>query len=78
MLQSQKATQTSRLVTVVYSHRLRFELAWWCFFICNLSMRSDTNADIVTAPAITPSMMPARAPLLIPDDEGGGMTAKEQ
>lgn len=41
-------------------------------------MESDTNADIVTAPAITPSMIPARAPLLIPDDEGGGMTAKEQ
>lgn len=41
-------------------------------------MKSDTNADIVTAPATTPSMMPARAPLLTPDDEGGGMTAKEQ
>lgn len=41
-------------------------------------MTSDTNADIVTAPAITPSMIPARAPLLILDDEGGGMTAKKQ
>nr|GMD67047.1 hypothetical protein glysoja_050396 [Ipomoea batatas] len=47
------------------------------FRICNLKMRSDTIADSVTAPPIDPSMMPARAPLLRPEDEvEGGISAR--
>lgn len=43
-----------------------------------LKIRSETNADRTTDPAIVPSIIPASAPLLMPDDEGGRKSVTEQ
>lgn len=43
-----------------------------------LKIRSDTNAVRMTDPATVPSIIPASAPLLMPDDEGGWNSVTEQ
>ena len=62
------------LMIVRHSPRRLLEIAW-CSFKCFLNIRRETIADNVTAPAIVPSIMPARAPLPRPDFEEGATSA---
>lgn len=60
----------------LYSHRRLFEMPGWSLR-CFLTISSETMADSVTAPAMAPSTMPTKAPLLIPDDEAVGNSVPE-
>lgn len=58
---------------VRYSLRRLLEIVWWSLR-CFLNIRRETIADSVTAPAIVPNIMPAKAPLLRPDFVEGATT----
>lgn len=40
-----------------------------CLLKCDLTKTRNTTADSITDPAAVPSIIPASAPLVIPDDE---------